>query len=674
MKRLLIALLVLVSLTASSQNSKFLISFASSDIAPDMTKVGGQYVYTGTDTSLAAFLSNYTLTVYKKFCENCDWESIAKVYYVETIDSDFAGDFQSAFPSLVERYWDKTDENFELQYYPNDYGTTSPVANTSVFERNDLDYIGAAQAWDVSTGLGVTVGISDGRIKPDDLDFGSKLTFYNYPYSSTAYNPSNYVTYHGTQTAAVIAAQGNNGYGTVGVCPDCKLIATGPDYGYFGNFYDMVLQGARVINMSFTHIYSSPVPYDPEEPLQNLITNLATVHNVVFVASAGNLSSYQTEEDHHCGQSAPYGMKYGYPASFHDVISVSSVQHKYPMTIPLSTSDPSYCCVGLTNGIPIWRFLQDTFSHCTDGSDPYHPLGEILNGWPENCGSYVASPNGIVTQHTANPFVDILAPGFEGVLHYWKFAEENVIEYGGGGTSTAAPYVSGTAALMISVNSCLTSNEVDDILKLTAKDVEHLPVNAPFKQDIGAGKLEVGDAVNFVNQMKSSTGNAVIDHHIYERFDFELYRINNVLTINDVVFRDANTSQFKARTAIDVTDSDFLPNETGFVDIQIDSALTPCSSPSPRKSSIVYEPVRKKPSVVKLFPNPNAGIFQIMLPETIKQKTVNVNIFDMLGTLVYSGTFSKDDISVQASNLPAGVYLVKLSAGDYNDSIKFIRR
>ncbi len=674
MKKLLMAWLGLISITSAAQNSKFLIRFVSSDIAPDMAKVGSQFVYTGTDTSLSAFLSNYTIVDYKKFCQNCDWENIARVYYVETTDTDFASDFQLAFPSLVDRFWNRTDRNYELQYYPNDYGTTSPVSNTSLFERKDLDYIGAAQAWDVSTGLGVTVGVSDGRIKPDDLDFGSKITYYGYPYAATTYNPSDFVSFHGTQTAAVLAAQGNNGYGTVGVCPDCKLIATGYGFAAYGNFYDMVMQGARVINMSWTY-FTSDVNSLYDDPEQEILTTLATLYNVVFVASAGNKTSYQTAEEHHCGETAPYGMKYGYPASYHDVISVSSVQHKFPMSIPLSTSDPSYCCVGYTNGIPIWRFLADTFSHCTDGSDPYNPVGEILNGFPEICaGGYVASPNGIVTQHTANPAVDILAPGFEGVLHYWKFAEENVIEYGGGGTSTAAPYVAGTAALMISVNSCLSSNEVDDILKLTAKDVEHLPVNAPFKQDIGAGKLEVGDAVNFVNQMKSSTGNAVIDHHVYERFNFELFRINNQLTINDVVFRDANTSQFKARTAVDVTDSDFLPNEDGFVDIQIDGAVTPCSSLSARKNPITYEPVRKKKSLCRLFPNPNDGSFQIQLPETVKQNTINVDVFDMLGTLVYSAVFSKESISVQAYNLPAGVYLVKLSGGDYTDSIKFIRR
>ena len=42
-------------------------------------------------------------------------------------------------------------------------------------DRRDLDYINAQKAWDINTGQGVKIGISDARIKPDDPDFVNKI-------------------------------------------------------------------------------------------------------------------------------------------------------------------------------------------------------------------------------------------------------------------------------------------------------------------------------------------------------------------------------------------------------------------------------------------------------------------------------------------------------------------
>jgi hypothetical protein len=56
---------------------------------------------------------------------------------------------------------------------------------------------------------------------------------------------------------------------------------------------------------------------------------------------------------------------------------------------------------------------------------------------------------------------------------------------------------------MLSVNGCLYPNEVDNILKLTSKDVEQLSFNQIFQGQIGAGVLDAGDAVTFVNEMKN---------------------------------------------------------------------------------------------------------------------------------------------------------------------------
>jgi hypothetical protein len=88
-----------------------------------------------------------------------------------------------------------------------------------------------------------------------------------------------------------------------------------------------------------------------------------------------------------------------------------------------------------------------------------------------------------------NKWVDISAPGID-ISRIQSPAPGIAI---GGGTSISAPIVAGTAALMLSVNPCLTGVEIEEILKGTAK-----PIINPNNYDegiIGAGHLCAYEAV-----------------------------------------------------------------------------------------------------------------------------------------------------------------------------------
>jgi subtilisin family serine protease len=63
----------------------------------------------------------------------------------------------------------------------------------------------------------------------------------------------------------------------------------------------------------------------------------------------------------------------------------------------------------------------------------------------------------------------------------------------GNGSSFAAPYVSGTIALMLSVNNCLTSEQVEMILKSTCVNID--AQNPSYVGLLGAGRLNAGAAV-----------------------------------------------------------------------------------------------------------------------------------------------------------------------------------
>ncbi len=90
--------------------------------------------------------------------------------------------------------------------------------------------------------------------------------------------------------------------------------------------------------------------------------------------------------------------------------------------------------------------------------------------------------------HQHNSSVDICAPGYD-LLASWAPGS-----YGGvNGTSFAAPVVSGTVALMLSVNPCLSFEQVESILKSTAVNID--AQNPNYVGQLGAGRLDAGAAV-----------------------------------------------------------------------------------------------------------------------------------------------------------------------------------
>lgn len=90
---------------------------------------------------------------------------------------------------------------------------------------------------------------------------------------------------------------------------------------------------------------------------------------------------------------------------------------------------------------------------------------------------------------TYNPFVDLCAPG-DGV-NTVEFEYCGTTYNNSWGTSLAAPNVAGAAALIISVNPCLKSSEVENILKTTTCPI----VNNPIPGETGTGYLNAYAAV-----------------------------------------------------------------------------------------------------------------------------------------------------------------------------------
>jgi subtilisin family serine protease len=98
------------------------------------------------------------------------------------------------------------------------------------------------------------------------------------------------------------------------------------------------------------------------------------------------------------------------------------------------------------------------------------------------------TPGNALSTHQHNSSVDICAPGYDVAISAgpgWYLTNN--------GTSFAAPYVSGTAALMVAANPCLTNDQLEAILKESAVNIDAL--NPSYVGKLGAGRLNSAEAV-----------------------------------------------------------------------------------------------------------------------------------------------------------------------------------
>ncbi len=237
---------------------------------------------------------------------------------------------------------------------------------------------------------------------------------------------------HGTGVAVLAAGNTNNGVGIASIGYNCKMDLYDP-FSY-DNMLLAAINGAKVINCSWL-TSCSPIPSE-----QDIIDIIYEIYHVVIVAAAGNIN---------CGQEGDC-----YPASYNHVISVTSVGHIYTLSELLSCGINTYS-------------VKDVHT--------LRPLNPT---------------NGITFTHNAN--VDLCAPGYQ--VTTARTSQDNL--FGGYfGTSYSSPMVAGAAALILSVNSSLLPDDVEAILKCSARDVYEIPYNIGYLNKLGSGRIDIGNAV-----------------------------------------------------------------------------------------------------------------------------------------------------------------------------------
>lgn len=368
----------------------------------------------------------------------------------------------------------------------------------------ELSFINAPQAWDISKGDNVLLGNSEGAYSLHE-DLVGKITNMS---TSSPWNS------HGTQVATLSAGNTDNGAGIASTGFNSKIITNSNG---FSALIPLANNGARVINMSWGTCSNSPIGNQYGQAIIDQVWNMG----VVLIAAAGNGWAKCS-----LGPTAYY-----FPASFNNVIAVSAVGHLFEQNTTLQ---------GQGNRKDIFE------NYSIDGG---------------------ATQRGVLYTHQYNDKVDINAPGFDIVMPREQQGQLVLNQYyKTHGSSFSAPMTMGVVGLMFSANSCLFPDEVESILKLTAVKNDLLTLNLPYQGKIGAGRLNVFDAVDMAKDMSLPFGSVEVKNRIIDRWDFSLRTAPYEINLTNNLVTNSATLNFTARNDIDILSGDYNPSGTGFVD------------------------------------------------------------------------------------------------------------
>jgi len=316
-------------------------------------------------------------------------------------------------------------------------------------ENNEEGYtnidINACEAWEISSGdPEIIIAVLDTGIELDHTDLPNvdyDLSFNTVTMTTPSVIDENSDNaYHGTSCAGIIGAAQND-IGVAGIAPGCTLMSISTDFNTLGlvsGFDWAVDHGADIINCSWGGVAENEIL------TESIIDALTYGRNglgciVIFASGNTNLSTLP------------------YPAS-------------------LVGLDDRIIVVG-ANDICGFRC---TDSHLPDSQDG--PCQPWAMGYGSNYGQGLS----------------VVAPG--ALIRTTTLDDEYLNDFGG--TSAAAPHVAGIAALLLSINSDLTNQEVKDIIEQSAQKIrtdvytyQSGSPNGTWNEKVGYGMVNAYNAI-----------------------------------------------------------------------------------------------------------------------------------------------------------------------------------
>jgi len=331
-----------------------------------------------------------------------------------------SGLFQAANPDLMP---DNVLSCAGNTYFNDQWG----LRNTGQYGGKPGIDVKACDAWQISTGRNVIIAIHDDGV---DLDHPALIAntdpLLSYD-AETRESPSVVHAPHGTSVAGIAGGMLNNGSGIAGVAPDCRLMSISvlPNVHYTERWANGInwawANGADIINMSWnSNLFDA---HYIKDAIDNAVNRGRDSLGCVMVASTGNENSPVV-----------------FPATLSNVIAVGAISFCGRRKSP-TTSDTEHKW-GSNYGAALDIMAPGVLIATTDvqgAEEGYNPLDSPHAGY----GGTIIS----------NDYAD---------LNY-------TVQFGG--TSAAAPFVSGVAALILSINPNLRWDQVKAIIERTAQKI-----------------------------------------------------------------------------------------------------------------------------------------------------------------------------------------------------------
>ncbi|MBI9066172.1 MAG: S8 family serine peptidase [Salinivirgaceae bacterium] len=355
--------------------------------------------------------------------------------------------------------------------------------------------INMCDAWNITEGdNNITIAVLDHGIEFDHPDINNlhPLSFDTESLSS----PSLVLGSHGTACAGIIGADKDNNEGVTGISPLCRIMSISNSLSGTANsrirradgINWAVDNGADIISNS----WRSGVQFEViDNAIENALLNGRNGLGTIIIFSSGNSNS-----------------SVNYPAnSNEDILAVGAMS-------PCGERKNPASCDGETNwgssfGLELDIIAPGVLIPTTDrqGNNGYNPM-------------YETNPN------------------YSSYLDY--FSKFN-------GTSSACPHAAGLAGLVLSVNPCLSGEQVRDIIESTAQKVGGYSYdntserpNGTWNEEMGYGLVDAFAAVQLAQEMNSPT----LDLYVKDRPDDMGLEPNpttdNMWTSEDIWVRNTN--------------------------------------------------------------------------------------------------------------------------------------
>ncbi|AFL81524.1 subtilisin-like serine protease [Aequorivita sublithincola DSM 14238] len=523
----LLSIIFLSSFSAIAQEDAwFYLRARDTAFVPTFEKKGDYLIYSGNDARLKAALKNYKIMAFKKTWKHAKKENLKKTFFVISDNAALMQDLLRNVSNHFE-FGELIAEEDKKIFEPNDYGLTSTIGKNLGVQRNFdyLDFLEVPKAWYYTTGSrDIIIGISDGTLDPDDIEFAGKTKIIQKSVSAKG---------HGMSTAEIAAGQGNNGFGAPGICYDCSIYGT--NFLHYKNLVQLLelsKLGVKVINCSWgvTRYY---------ETAQQAIYEM--MENGTVVVAIGHNTPYSSSK----------GKEFYYPASYDKVIAVSSASHRYEH---------------YTENI---QYLKEQDLYYV--KDIRYYVGQT-GGFKNNDTTKTPDLYPISVSNL-NSKIDILGPGTGLFLYGDLKTKNNIVTTEYNQTSIVAPVVSGTVGLMFSLYPCLPAEEVESIIKFTSTNIDDVEPNKPYAGMYGAGMLNTGRAVEMVFRMFAEKESVKIENQRFSRWDFKLTSITEVILKNQQ-FTENATLDLTSKKQIVISENTVLkPNASGKIHLKIDPTL-----------------------------------------------------------------------------------------------------